>query len=85
MLKYLSINTYNFCQYCSRIIIIADLLLFLLQLHSGDSSNFDIDFTSQPAKVTVVAPHLVEAIDQEVFEGFTSSTSASTNNSSTRV
>ncbi len=47
--------------------------LVYLQLHSGDSSNFDVDFTSQPAKVTVVAPHLVEAIDQEVFEGFTSS------------
>ncbi len=43
--------------------------LVYLQLHSGGSSNFD--FTSQPAKVTVVAPHLVEAIDQEMFEGFT--------------
>ncbi len=51
-----------------------DYRYFFLQLHNG---------TSQPAKLTVIDTNLVEAIDQEVFEGFTSSTS--TNNSSTRV
>ncbi len=67
------------------IVVISCSLLLFLQLHNGDSFNFDTDFTSQPAKLTLVAPHLVEAIDQEAFEGFTSSPSSSTNNSSTRV
>ena len=41
-----------------------------MQKSSGDASNFDDDFTFQPAKLTEPDPQLVLSIDQMNFAGF---------------
>ncbi len=51
------------------------MLIFLspprLQNSSSDSSNFDDDFTFQPAVLTPTDPQLVRSINQTEFTGFT--------------
>ena len=49
-------------------------LNFSLQKSSGDASNFDDDFTFQPAKLTEPDPQLVLSIDQMNFAGFSFTT-----------
>ena len=43
---------------------------FLIQRSTNDSSNFDDDFTFQPAQLTPTDTQLVLSIDQSNFAGF---------------
>ena len=45
-------------------------LFCIPQKSAGDASNFDDDFTFQPAKLTEPDPQLVLSIDQMNFAGF---------------
>ena len=50
--------------------VISDCFYFLIQRSTNDSSNFDDDFTFQPAQLTPTDAQLVLSIDQNNFAGF---------------
>ena len=61
---------YNNIQYSIFLVHNTTLIYYIPQKSAGDASNFDDDFTFQPAKLTEPDPQLVLSIDQMNFAGF---------------
>ena len=60
--KFILCDLYQWYNYCC--------VIFLRQKNPSDASNFDDDFTFQPAQLTPADRQLVLSIDQTNFAGF---------------